>query len=194
MVHAQKGGLFFDTQCTRHTALRAPKQASWDRLHSSMVSKDTDRFRKSWISLNSKNKSNHCSVVDGVSSKEDIADAFKNSFQNAAKPNNNAKISELNERFKTKYEAYCHEHGVSCNCLQYKFTMNVVIDVILSIKVGKCADAEGISAEHFLNAPFFRGKSCKMTYGKRDSLVTLPVSGLFCEERTNLHSDFLTLI
>jgi hypothetical protein len=29
-------------------------------------------------------------------------------------------------------------------------------------------------------------------YAKRDSLVSSPVSGLFCEERTNLHSDFLT--
>ena len=41
----------------------------------------------------------------------------------------------------------------SCNCNEYDVNLEMIIDVILSLKNGKCADDDGIHAEHFKHAP-----------------------------------------
>lgn len=135
-------------------AQRSPKQASWNRLHSSMVTNDTDSFWKSWRTLYSKNKSHCAPVVDGVSTKEGIAAAFKNSFQGNAKPNNKERVEDLNRRFKVDYETYSAKHSKNCDCKSHNVSLQNVIDSVFSMKPGKCADEEKISAEHFLNGPF----------------------------------------
>jgi hypothetical protein len=90
-------------------------------------------------------------VINCVTSREDIANSFKNNFQKAASPNNHLKVSELNEKFKTVYDDYCQNH--ECKCQSYRLSLNTVFDAILKMKPGKCLDDEGISAEHFFNAP-----------------------------------------
>ena len=50
-------------------AQRFPKQQAWNRLHSSMVSNDTNSFWRSWRTLYSKNNSSFPPVVDGLSSR-----------------------------------------------------------------------------------------------------------------------------
>ena len=134
-------------------AQRAPKQQSWDRLHSSLAEEDTDSFWKAWRKLYNKNKSHLAPVVNGCSDKADIANTFKESFSKNAQPNNKENVEKLNSKFAEKYSSYVANHDKACNCNSFCITPLNVIDAISSMKPGKCADAVGISAEHFQHAP-----------------------------------------
>ena len=134
-------------------AKKAPKQAAWNRLHSGMVSQDTDQFWKWWRSVYSKNKSQFPPVVDGHSSKEGISNAFKEAFQKNSKPNNQAKVDELNDKFTEKYTQFSATHAQNCECADYCITLDMVIDAICGMKQGKSPDDDGLYAEHFQNAP-----------------------------------------
>ena len=135
-------------------ARKAPKQAAWNRLHTEMATNETNSFWNSWRTLYNKNKSPFAPMVDGQTTKEGIANAFKQSFQANAEPNNKSKVDDLNERFKTRYQEYKESHSLSCNCTNYNITMENVMDAIWTLKSGKCADEDGLTAEHFHNAPF----------------------------------------
>ena len=135
-------------------AQKAPKQKSWNRLHSSMVSNDTNSFWKSWKTLYSKNNSSFPPVVDGQSSKSAIATSFQQHFEKNARPNNRQKVEELNDKFSSKYAEYCSSHEDLCNCQRYHVSFENVIDAVMCLKAGKSSDDDGISAEHFLNAPY----------------------------------------
>ena len=80
-------------------AQRAPKQEAWNRLHTTMASNDRDKFWKSWRSLYSKNKSHLSPVVDGKTTKKEIADSFCQTFQKNALPNDEQKVNEVNKKF-----------------------------------------------------------------------------------------------
>ena len=67
-------------KCEMRAAQRAPKQQSRNQLHEAMASKDTISFWKSWRSIYSKNKCHLSPVVDGMTSREGIAESFKNYF------------------------------------------------------------------------------------------------------------------
>ena len=58
------------------SAQKSPKQASWNKLHGSLLSKSTTEFWKSWKQLYCKKQSDLHSVVNGVTSRKDIADSF----------------------------------------------------------------------------------------------------------------------
>ena len=134
-------------------AQRAPKQKSWDRLHSSLLGSDTDSFWKSWKTLYNRNKSHLAPVVSGCSSSEAIADAFKDNFSRNSTPNNKENVNNMNSRFSEKYKEYTAAHAESCDCKLTYVTVPNVIDALLNMKKGKSADEDGISAEHLLNAP-----------------------------------------
>ena len=135
-------------------AQRAPKQASWDKLHSALEQNDTNDFWNSWRTLYNKKNSRFAPVVDGCSGKEDIADTFKKSFERNSVPNNQEKVDELNARFSTKYRELNESHSSTCNCDDYHITNEHVMDAICSLKAGKSSDEDGVSAEHFHHAPF----------------------------------------
>ena len=100
-----------------------------------------------------KNKSDFSPVVDGCTSKPAIADSFKKAFMRNSTPNNLSKVNEINDRFKKEYDEFCVKHGASCDCSDFKISLEVVIDAICGMQSGKCADEEGLSAKHFHNAP-----------------------------------------
>ena len=135
-------------------AQRAPKQQAWNRLHSSMLSNDTNSFWKSWRTLYSKNKSSFPPVVDGQSSKAAIANSFQQNFEINAQPNDKGRVAELNERFQSSYTEYCSSHVNACDCESYHVSVENVIDAVMCLKGGKSPDDDEISAEHFLNAPY----------------------------------------
>ena len=135
-------------------AQRAPKQESWNRLHTAMTSNDTDKFWKSWRKLYAKNKSHLPPVVDGNSSEVAIAESFRRSFESNAQPNDKQKVKEVDEKFSSAYEDLCSTHETNCNCHEYEFTLESVLDAVFSLKTGKSMDDDGIGAEHFLNAPY----------------------------------------
>ena len=134
-------------------AQRAPKQASWDKLHSSLAEKDTTSFWRSWKGLYNKNKSHLAPVVNGCSSKQGIADSFKESFQKNCQPNNSEKVADLNSRFTDLYEKYKSTHISACNCNTTSLTLENTFDGLSAMKNGKCADDYGMTAEHFHFAP-----------------------------------------
>ena len=93
-------------------------------------------------------------MVDGQTTKEGIANAFKKSFQANSEPNNKSKVDNLKEQFQYRYREYNESHSSSCDCSNYTITVEDVMDAICSMKSGKCADEDGLAAEHFHNAPF----------------------------------------
>ena len=134
-------------------AQRAPKQATWDRIHTALSNNETTTFWKQWRQLYNKNNSHLPPVVDGVSAEKDIANVFKVCFQKNSTPNNEQKVQELNQKFATAHHYYMAEHRESCDCGSVVVTAIDVIDALLSMKGGKSADADMISVEHLHNAP-----------------------------------------
>ena len=134
-------------------AQREPKQDAWNTLHTAMENDDTQSFWCSWRTLYNKNTSHFAPVVNGCSSKEAIAEAFRQSFIANSIPNNQHKVDELNHRFNECYQEFSSIHDASCRCHNYQVSLDSVIDVILSLKNGKCADEVGVHAEHFKHAP-----------------------------------------
>ena len=134
-------------------AQRAPKQAIWDRLHTTLSENDSNTFWKSWKKIYNKNKSHLAPVVDGCSSHENIADAFKESFRKNSTPNNTDSVKSLDKKCSDMYADYVAKHNESCDCKPIYITLLNVSDALFSMKKGKCADEELISAEHLQNAP-----------------------------------------
>ena len=134
-------------------AQKAPNQESWNKLHTAMQGKDTNNFWHSWKSLYNKNDNSFAPVVNGCSSREAIADTFRQSFQNNSRPNNEEKVRELNAKFEGKYSEYSEKHKSSCNCSDYTVSVETVVEAICQLKRGKCADGDGFTTEHFHHAP-----------------------------------------
>ena len=82
-----------------------------------------------------------------------IANSFKNAFQRNSQPNNQSKVDELDSQFKTRYQEYSSLHAISCDCSKYQITVHNLLDALYGMKPGKCADDDGLSAEHLHNAP-----------------------------------------
>ena len=134
-------------------AQKEPNQVSWNSLHSAMEQCDSNKFWHSWKSLYNKKNNDFSPVVNGCTSKPAIADSFKKAFMRNSTPNSTSKVNELNVLFRNKYAEFCASHGTSCDCSDYRITLEVVIDAICAMHAGKCADEEGLTAEHFHNAP-----------------------------------------
>ena len=122
----------------------APKQKTWNSLHTAMGECDSNNFWRSWKSLYNKNSTSFAPVVDGCTSDTAIADAFHRNSE----PNNRSKVEELNRKFKEKYAEFSDSHSISCNCINYQITINNVIDGVAAMTSGKCADEEGFTMLH----------------------------------------------
>ena len=92
-------------------------------------------------------------MVDGSTSEPAIANSFKNAFQRNSRPNNQSRVDDLNAKFNVKYDEFSSNHSESCNCSDFHISLNHVIDALGKMKAGKCADEEGINAEHLQHAP-----------------------------------------
>ena len=118
---------------------------------------ESNDFWRSWKTLYSSSKSHYASVVNGCSSKESIANEFKNSFHSNSQPNDEEKVQKLNHRFFAMHAEYERSHLDSCTCSNDNFSFqNVFVkdfDVIAGMKRGKCLDDFSLSAEHFQNGP-----------------------------------------
>ena len=129
-----------------------PKQSCWNRLHNNLVTKNTTEFWKSWKQLYSKSQSDLHTVVNGVTSKKDIAESFRSHFIKVSKPNNEERVDEVKASFNTAYADAVKEH-TNCSCASYHISTENVLDAVFSMKKGKCCDDSLISAEHFFHAP-----------------------------------------
>ena len=69
-------------------------------------------------------------------------------------PLRHKKVEDLDVKFHAAYADCCANHENDCNCQNYHASFDSVIDAVLCLKDGKSADDDGISAEHFLNAPY----------------------------------------
>ena len=132
-------------------AQRSPKQACWNRIHSSMVSKDTSTFWKSWRQMYNKSKSNLHPVVNGFTEKTDIAETFASHFSKVSKPNSVAQVERLEAKFQELYHNAESSHV--CDCQNHKISLQTVLDATFSLNKGKSSDDDKICAEHFFNAP-----------------------------------------
>ena len=132
-------------------AQRSPKQACWNRLHTSLSNKDTSRFWSSWKQIYSKDKSHLHPVVNGVSDKREIASSFSSHFEQISQPNNAEKVDLLNAKFQSMYCDAVTVH--ECKCQSHNISLQIVLDAAFSMNKGKCCDDEMISAEHFFDAP-----------------------------------------
>ena len=99
------------------------------------------------------NKIGIAPVVDGCSSKPEIAECFKASFQRNSVPNNKSNVEKLDLRFSVSYGKFMDKHKEACNCKSIYITMFNVIDALGNMKCGKSSDKANISAEHLHYAP-----------------------------------------
>ena len=76
-----------------------------------------------------------------------------NSFRKNSTPNNREKVELLDQRFLHKYNEYEMRHNEQCDCKSSYISIYNVIDGLNHMKKGKCADEDGITAEHIHNAP-----------------------------------------
>ena len=134
-------------------AQKTKNQYSWNKVHDAMANDDTNNFWNSWRTLYSKNNSHFATVVDGCSDKQSIAEAFRASFEANSEPNDRTKVQEIDNEFKERYAKFSKDHNSSCDCNKFRITVEMVIDAICTMKSGKCADEDGVHAEHFQNAP-----------------------------------------
>ena len=134
-------------------AQRSPKQEVWDRLHGALTESDTTSFWNSWRHIYNKNKNNVPTVVNGISSKSDIANAFMHHFRENSTPNNIDNVKKLDDKFADAYKLYKARHIENCDCKHNNISVVNVIDALLCMRRGKSADADNISAEHLHNAP-----------------------------------------
>ena len=135
------------------TSRRAPQQTCWNRMHDAFTTKDTNQFWKEWKKQYGSNKSHLHPVVDGISSKPDIAENFKTHFTAISKPNNAERVAQIDAEFCHKYAEAKSAHEQSCHCDEHRVSLDTVIDATFSMKKGKSKDDEGVSAEHFFHAP-----------------------------------------
>ena len=91
--------------------------------------------------------------MDGCSSKPEIAECFKASFQRNSVPNNKSNVEKLDLRFSVSYGEFMDKHKEACNCKSIYITMFNVIDALGNMKCGKSSDKANISAEHLHYAP-----------------------------------------
>ena len=89
----------------------------------------------------------------GKSEKHEIAETFRLHFQTNAQPNNQQKVDDVNRKFKSAYEQFHASHESKCQCDKFDVTLENVFDAVHTLKAGKSADDDGISAEHILFAP-----------------------------------------
>ena len=59
----------------------------------------------------------------------------------------------MNDRFAIEHSLYMEKHKHSCDCASTHITAIQVIDALLCMKGGKCADEDEITVEHLHNAP-----------------------------------------
>lgn len=119
-----------------------------------MTENDTVNFWKSCRTLYAKNKSHLPPVVDGNSSKEAIAESFCETFEKTARPNNQRKFDEVDAKFLETHKRLSSNHESNCDCDKYECTIENIFDCAMQLKNRKASDDDGISAEHFLNAPY----------------------------------------
>ena len=134
------------------SAQKKPIQSCWNKLHTSLASKNTTEFWKSWKRIYNSNQSDLHTVVNGLTSKEEISESFKSHFVKVSQPNNRQRVNELKNTFEDKYKEEVTNHH-NCSCNAHSVTTENVVDAILSLKKGKCSDDQSISAEHFFHAP-----------------------------------------
>ena len=152
-THLERLRIRADYKRAIRRAKKAPKTEAWNRLHASLCAKDSHSFWKQWRSIYSKKDSSFTPVVDNCSTKDEIANVFKNVFEKNARPNNSEKVDELNRRFNQSYSDYENNHKEKCDCGSFRISLSQVIDATCSMKSGKSADDDNVQAEHFLNAP-----------------------------------------
>ena len=140
-------------KCEIRRAKKAPKQQAWNRLHQAMTDHDTGDFWKRWSTIYGKKNRTVAPVVDGVSSNVEIACAFQKAFEKNSKPNNSAKVAELDARFQTSYDEFSSSHESKCDCATYNISIEDTLDAVFDMKDGKSSDDDGLSAEHFKNGP-----------------------------------------
>ena len=60
----------------------------------------------------------------------------------------------MNARFLAQHREFTNNHGSLCDCATYQVSTDIVMDAICRMKIGKCADEDGLAPEHFHHAPF----------------------------------------
>ena len=99
----------------------------------------------------SKSRSDLHTVVNGVSSKTEIADSFKNHFMKVSQPNNQQRVDCLRDSFAEQYQEAI-DSLTNCSCSSYSFSLENIVDATYSMNKGKCCDHSSIHAEHLFNA------------------------------------------
>ena len=136
-------------------------------LYNSMMSKDMNRFWKSWRSKFGR-KNMPAKSVDGCNGNEDIALAFRNFFNLTCIPNNGDIHEGHRQAFLSDFANYSvfEDH-------KNLFTVEDVESAILKLKKGKSAGMDKITTEYLIYAHPCLIVSLKLLFNLMLSLYTV---------------------
>ena len=75
-------------------------------------------------------------VVNGISSKDGIANSFMHHFSKHSTPNNPKNVEKFDKKFHDAYQSYATSHSESCDCKSNHISIINVIDALLGMKRG----------------------------------------------------------
>lgn len=114
-------------------------------LHEALMHKDGPAFWKCWRAKFDR-VCNTPTQVDGVTDEKEIAEKFEHHFTQCWSPNTEAGSKKLTDSFLSRKTAYC---GLPLTD-DFLFDVELVDESIRSLRRGRAAGLDGISAEHLI--------------------------------------------
>ena len=120
-----------------------------NELNDHLLNKNMTNFWRTWKLKFAKPKCSSPNVIEGESDPVKVCEMFADSFKTACTPNSNSRNEQLHHDFLEKYNSYILEVN---NNISYDLSVEAVDNCVRQLKQGKAAGADGLMAEHFLNA------------------------------------------
>ena len=114
-------------------------------LHEALLRKEGASFWKCWRAKFDPNKSK-ISQVDGLTDSNDIVNSFETYFSKCWSPNSESRNNKITSEYLAKKSVYCGSI-LTDNLL---FDIELIDSSVRSLKCGKAAGLDGISAEHII--------------------------------------------
>ena len=112
-------------------------------LHEALLEKAATDFWKCWRSKFEDKNATTCNV-NGLADESSIAAKFAEHFANVSRGNSEANCSKLKEEYTDVRQTYIGETYL----VDYYFDVELVDKIISSLKKGKTAGLDGLTAEH----------------------------------------------
>ena len=135
-IYAEKNAATLQYKRALRKAKNDSDSSVSDSLCNAFMSRNPDKFWKSWNTFSSKDTEVSC--VDGFINHGDIANSFAKTFSNVFQGTNSVAETELRNKFQTSYSAYSLEHQAD-NLHPHYISWSEFLSCISDISTGKAS-------------------------------------------------------